>query len=138
MKKLGQIASIIDNVYVIVQVDEGSKIDIDRILNVYREVHSDVLKTDFSLEILIVPLGKITIVQHQKDNLYLAKLVELSRKTQTVYKDSPYSNLITGSMKLFGTTYTKETILHDGTLNSSESLKLQLSELISLGDYVGG
>lgn len=135
MEKIGEIYKILNDAFLIVKITNQDQISKIEDLVVYREIKGKLLDAIPEIPQLIVPLGTISLLNKQHDDLFLAKLCEISRKTKYILP--AYDQLMKGLYSTGSLGKAVEVVERSGTLDSTQAVGVEIKEVISIGDYVG-
>lgn len=140
MRVIGRVKAILSETMLLVSSQEEPRPN--QILNVFASVREDRLQEISGLEKVLIPKGEIKIVCEQGEGLFLAETFrEVGERRKTIRSPGPLEKSWMGfAAALQGET--KEVIETvegppSAELDSAESLKLEFSKTVNVGDLVG-
>lgn len=139
MEFLGHIIAILnDDLLLFETQDKGEDIVDGEEITVFANIETTKMDTlSNKLEVVCIPKGKIAVLSHQKDSIYLASLVKTETRRRSVYDPSIALGL---SRMLFPKS---EEVIEEvpirmaGHLDEKLSLQVTYEKLITVGDMVG-
>ena len=138
MQKIGKVISIINDRLFLVKID--GEIDVKKNITIYCVITNDKLKKVTNLDNIFIPKGSYQIVSEQDKNIYLASIITNKKRT-LVYPPGSLGNAMTAVSNIFGTpirsSITTEKDYSSAPLDPSQSLDIEISEYVVVGDFVG-
>lgn len=140
MNTFGKIEAILNDRLVI--ITSSVSLGPNEIINVFSSVEDPKLKELGYSEPILYPQGELKIVCRQAANKYLAeRFRETQTKTKKIITPSPFARSMTGIIAQLQPETKEITEEVQGewstTLNTSQSLDIQVPTTVSVGDLVG-
>ena len=131
MKIIGEIKAILNENHLVIQVSDDVSAGDE--LSIVGIIKNEKIKNEIGLDELYLPKGKVKVMLKQKDDLYLASIAIKER--EIVKSKSRFLNPLAN---ILGETEIIETVPVEkiGTVESSQSLKVELFEKIKLEDKI--
>lgn len=142
IKKIGTVKAILNDQYLLIESTETLSADMTVI--VFKSIDAPTLKDTVGLEQIDFPKGRLDVVSRQDGNLYLVSTAKTVLKRKVVYKDNPLAKSLLGisyslseAIGRSEEVVSEEPVREPAFVNKKQSLDLEFSKIISVGDSVG-
>ena len=143
MKTIGTVIAILSKQYLLIKLlsDIKDVYEEGTVLTVFKEIDlSDGKEIDLKISTITFPKGEVSIIQRQKENVYLASTITTVFEKKTVYKNSPIGRGLTlgltGFLGLHEEEVTEVAKNITAKVDASESMNLDFDKKIQIGDRV--
>lgn len=140
MDKIGLVEIILNGQLLIISSSED--LEPSNILTVFHKIEDPILKENGLEDPVFYPKGKIKVINKYSVGKYLAEpFRDIKERTKTITIPSPWMKNLTSAMTGFASE-TKEITEEvpgkwSADLNKDQSLNIQISKIVSVGDIVG-